>query len=877
MKFLRKLKARLHARSDSEHEQAGLRIVIVGAILAYMALFHGAPSHWSSNDLAIVWILSGFFAVAIGIFAAICVWPASNVPRRLLGMLADNAGATWYMAVAGEYGYSMLGVYLFVTFGNGFRYGRRYLFASQILCIAGYVGVIILAPFWQMHRTAGIGLLIALVVLPLYVATLLERIQDALSKAEEANLAKTSFLANMSHEMRTPLNGIVGLVDLIKVTPLSTQQGELVSLLRHSISVLKSLVDDVLDISKIEAGRLTLEVAPFDLHASINGLVQLLRPHARSKGISLHAVVDPALEFRLKGDSHHLRQVLLNLLGNAIKFTERGEVSLAVSQKLETPEAVTARFEVKDTGIGIAPEAISRIFERFVQADQSTTRKYGGTGLGTTIAKQLVELMGGTIGVESTLGQGSTFWLELPFLKDAGHHETATSAATASDEDIGPAAGDEITLVMASGGLAQITSTLRAIGERYEIVTPLMPLGARVDALVNSGIRIRAIVAACEIDQACSAFAVAAQRLHDKNVAFVYIANGELSVVDKARVNSITGAFALEYASARLLANAIHSVTVGNEQATSGAADLSIVLKRQRLALKVLVAEDNPTNQKIICQLLESAGHHVILASDGEEALDLYELEQPDLAILDFNMPERSGVEVIQAIRTMEPANARMPALILSASVTTEARDRAKKAGADEFMGKPFDAATLVAEIDRLGKRSERAKKGAAVDPPVPLREGMRPSNPRTSGASSRPDLPSKASRRPRGTIAESDTALIDPARIAQLEDIGRDPSFLTELIRGFAGDVDGIIAKTRQAIATATIGEIPDLMHTLKGAAVGVGARKLAALAVDLETAPESRSNQELANKLQAISACYEATSACLNNYIQAGHPASL
>ncbi len=877
MKFLRNLKARLHARSDSEHEQAGLRIVIVGAILAYMAVFHGAPNRWSSNDLAIVLTLTGFFTVAIGIFTAICIWPAANVPRRLLGMLADNAGATWYMAVAGEYGYSMLGVYLFVTFGNGFRFGRRYLFASQILCLVGYVGVITFAPFWQMHRTAGIGLLIALFVLPLYVATLLERIQEALSKAEEANLAKTSFLANMSHEMRTPLNGIVGLVDLLKVTPLSTQQGELVSLLRHSISVLRSLVDDVLDISKIEAGRLTLEVAPFDLHASINGLVQLLRPHTRSKGISLHAVVDPALEFRLKGDSHHLRQVLLNLLGNAIKFTERGEVSLTVSQKLETPEAVTARFEVKDTGIGIAPEALSKIFERFVQADQSTTRKYGGTGLGTTIAKQLVELMGGTIGVESTLGQGSTFWLELPFLKDAASDETALSAPALSDEDIGPAAGDEITLVMASGALAQVTSTLRAIGERYEIVTPMTPLGARVDALINSGIKIRAIVAACEIDQACSAFAVAAQRLHDKNVALVYIANGELSVVDKARVNSITGAFALEYPSARLLANAIHSVTVGDEQATSGTGDLSFVLKRQRLALKVLVAEDNPTNQKIICQLLESAGHHVILASDGEEALDLYELEQPDLAILDFNMPERSGIEVIQAIRTMEPANARMPALILSASVTTEARDRARKAGADEFMGKPFDAATLVAEIDRLGKRSERAKKNAAINPAAPLQERNPPAKPQRATVSSRPDLPSKASTRPRGTIAESDTALIDPARIAQLEDIGRDPSFLTELIRGFAGDVDGIIAKTRQAIATATIGDIPDLMHSLKGAAVGVGAGKLAGLAVDLETAPQSRSSQELSNKLEAISACYEATFACLNNYIQAGHPAPL
>src|SRR6185312_1577292 len=178
---------------------------------------------------------------------------------------------------------------------------------------------------------------------------------------EEANRAKTTFLANMSHEMRTPLNGIVGVVDLLKTTALSQQQGELVGLLRHSISVLRSLVDDVLDITKIEAGRLTIEVAPFDLHVCINGLIQLLHSHAQAKGLALRAVVDPALEYRLKGDSHHLRQILLNLLSNAIKFTERGEVNLAVSLKQETAEGVTARFEVKDTGIGIAPEALTKI------------------------------------------------------------------------------------------------------------------------------------------------------------------------------------------------------------------------------------------------------------------------------------------------------------------------------------------------------------------------------------------------------------------------------------------------------------------------------------------------------------------------------------
>src|SRR5579864_348447 len=647
--MLAELKHRLDARADSEHEQAALRIVIVGLVLGYMALFHGAPSRWSALDWNIILVLSGFFLIALAIFAAICIWPMENIPRRLIGMLADNAGATWYMCLAGEYGFSMIGVFLFVTFGNGFRYGRQYLFGSQTLCLLGYAGVLAFVPYWHDHRTAGIGLLIALIVLPLYVSTLLKRIQEARSKAEEANLAKTAFLANMSHEIRTPLNGIAGVVDLLRTTTLSSQQGELVGLLLHSTSVLRSLVDDVLDITKIESGRITIEVAPFDLHACINGLMQLLRPHAQAKGLTLNAFVDPALEYQLKGDSHHLRQILLNLLGNAIKFTERGKVNLVVGLQRETESAVTARFEVSDTGIGIAPAALVNIFERFVQADQSTTRKYGGTGLGTTIAKQLVELMGGNIGVDSVLGKGSTFWLELPLLRDVASAESTSETPSQTRDERG------ICLVIAAPGYGDVPATLRSMGERYELIVPGAALGARVDQLKQSGVAIRAVLAACPVEQACAAFTATVQRLPDARVALIYVANGELSVVDRARVSSINGAYALQHATPRLISNAIHAVAASADDAVHNRADLAIVLKRDRASLRILVADDNATNQKIIEQLLRGAGHEVMLASDGEAALDLYESQSPDLAILDFNMPQRSGIEVIQAIRMLEP------------------------------------------------------------------------------------------------------------------------------------------------------------------------------------------------------------------------------
>jgi two-component system sensor histidine kinase RpfC len=840
------LRQRLKARNDSEHEQAALRIVIVGLVLGYMASFHGRPSEWSIGDWTIILGLAGFFAVAIAIFVCICLWPSKNVPRRLLGMLADNSGATWYLCLAGEYGFSMIGVFLFVTFGNGFRYGRRYLFGSQALSLMGFTGVLVFVPYWQAHRAAGIGLLIALIVLPLYISTLLERIQEARSKAEEANLAKTSFLANMSHEMRTPLNGIVGVVDLFKTTSLSPQQVELVGLLRHSIAVLRSLVDDVLDITKIEAGRLTIEVAPFDLHASVNGLIQLLRPHAEAKGLVLKAFVDPTLEYRLRGDSHHLRQILLNLLGNAIKFTDRGEVSLAVTLKRETEDGITARFEVKDTGIGIAPESLSKIFERFVQADQSTTRKYGGTGLGTTIAKQLVELMGGVIGVESLLGEGSTFWLELPLLRDSVVTSEGTQHQSAQEVN------DEALTLVLSSGLTNVTAALRSIGERFEVIHSHSAVGERIDQLLQSGVKLRAIIAACPIEQACSSFNAASQRL-SMRTALIYIAEGELSVIDRARVQSINGAYALSSPTPKLIANAIHAVTAGVEGSTTGGIDLGKVLKQQRCSLKILVAEDNVTNQKIIRQFLQTAGYEVLLASDGEEALDLYELERPDLAIFDYNMPNLSGIEAIKAIRVMEAPGERMPAVILSASVTLEARECAAKAGADEFLGKPFDAASLIQLIDRLGTQtSSRARdttalpSSNALGPPPPI--GFQ-------------TLPPSASKED----------LVDNARLVQLEDIARGSSFLNELVRGFVSDVEGILRKSEEAILGGDLSAIPDLMHSLKGAAVGVGANKLAALAFDFDKASETSSIEDAKAKFDQIRLCFVATSKFLREYIQA------
>jgi two-component system sensor histidine kinase RpfC len=269
-----------------------------------------------------------------------------------------------------------------------------------------------------------------------------------------------------------------------------------------------------------------------------------------------------------------------------------------------------------------------------------------------------------------------------------------------------------------------------------------------------------------------------------------------------------------------------------------------------------LVAEDNPTNQKIICQFLESAGYSVVLASDGEEALDLYETENPDIAILDFNMPQRTGIEVIQAIRVMERPGTRMPALILSASVTVEARERAANAGADEFLGKPFEATALIQLIDRLGAGTVR---GTVARPPAT--NLARHQLTVVGGWSSDSRV-----RRP----SDSRHDLVDKDRLTQLEDIARNSSFMGELIAGFQSDVEDILRKAQNAVARGDLGALPDLMHSLKGAAVGVGAIRLASLAPDLEKPVGDMVSMNVVAHLDAIGKCFEATSAFLNDYVR-------
>jgi two-component system sensor histidine kinase RpfC len=432
---------RLANRTDSEHGQALVRIAMVALILGYELIFARTWDIAPRQQAYVIGLTLLSQAVALMVLTWILLRPQRSDVRRIVGMIADYGLMCMAMSAIGEPMACIYVVVMWVTIGNGLRFGNRYLYVAVAMAVASFSVTLLTSDYWIANRGLGIGLLVGLAAIPLYLSGLLRQLTATTAEARRASEAKSRFLANMSHEFRTPLNGLSGMTEVLATTRLDAEQRECVNTIQASARSLLSLVEEVLDISAIEAGKLRLERRDFSLRETLEGISLILQPQARAKRLAYHVDVAADVPDGLSGDPGHLRQVLLNLAGNAIKFTEMGRVDIRVRiHKSEQGQPKRLSFDIVDTGIGVPPEMRPRLFEAFEQADVGLSRRYEGTGLGTTIAKGLVEAMDGSIGYQEHPPRGSHFWFELPFVASAGQATAggATAGAAAPAEEFDP-------------------------------------------------------------------------------------------------------------------------------------------------------------------------------------------------------------------------------------------------------------------------------------------------------------------------------------------------------------------------------------------------------------------------------------------------------
>ena len=666
--------ARLSNRPDSEHELTMSRLAL--SMVAFLALFIGYLGGSEEHRLYLEKISIYFIAftgATVFLFVHLLIYPGISPFRRLLGIPIDIGCVAYLMHSGDELTAFTFPIFLWAIFGNGFRFGVKYLFIAAFIGFLAFLAVVATTPFWRDNRELSGGLLAGLIILPVYISMLIRRLSEAKRQAEEASRAKSLFLASLSHELRTPLNAVIGLSDMLACAQLPRAQADMARTIGKSGRSLLNMINSLLDLSRMEIGKKP-QMGVFALHDMLHDIRDMLNVQARAKGIELALHLDPHLPLHVQGSMRHFEEVLINLVGNAVKFTSHGFVRIDACVVHEADATMRLRIAVTDTGIGIAPEAQARIFESFTQADETIIDRFGGTGLGLAIARQLVVAHGGEIGVESALGHGSTFWFEMQ---------------------------------------------------------------------------------------------------------------------------------------------------VGRLNAEEIIAQVSLPHARCLQPLRILVAEDNRTNQMVLAQILKQDGHDAVMVENGDLAVDALLQERFDLVLMDVNMPVMNGLDATRFYHFAMVGQETVPVIALTADTTPQTAETCRALGMVACLNKPIESGDLLKAI---------AKYAVVRAPEV---------------------MPPLAPARDRKTI--SAIVPIDPRALFDLEKLGG-KAFVEEIISQFIIESGCVLQKLSDAVQAQDVTGFRDHVHALRSCAANVGAQAVFRRCLDLRDIDEAEFVRVGATHLHAL-----------------------